>query len=66
VNVRSCEGHALQCLCPLCSEAARLHEQHLTHDAPLSSLPASSVSLQELSDVRTTPHYTIGEDWSDD
>jgi hypothetical protein len=66
--VRSFAGHPLTCLCPECSEWQRLREQHITHDAPTTTLPEHTVALRELVDIPHTaqPHYVIGEDWSDD
>lgn len=61
--------HVPDCRCRECSEEARLCETRVTHDAPLNTLPAQSVSLRELVDNATLtqpPRYSIGEDWNDD
>lgn len=66
---RSFEGHPLTCVCPECDEKTRLREQRITHDAPSSALPASSVAMGEMFDnalLHVPPRYSIGEDWSDD
>jgi hypothetical protein len=60
IRQRNFAGHALNCQCERCSENDRLQQQHVTRDAPMSTLPDSTVSLREVLD------YKVLEDWSDD